>query len=137
MKLTLERAELVQLIGKALGYDLEDDDVVVNAEPFEVRIQNVNLAEMSKPAVPPDPDPLGIDDDFLTDTDDETGAYPDEEVREAASVMTMSDVLNLNSGLGGPTAPTTVVEDEPERPLGANESIDPPPFTDEEFSNRG
>jgi len=132
MKLTLEKAELIQLIGKSLGYEIQDDDITVHADPFEVHIQNVDLAGMAASQEPVG-DPLDIDDippyhqDPNFDEEEEQGEDDPE------NVMTMSDVLNLNSGLGGPTAPPTVIEDEPERPLGPNESTDPPPFTDEEM----
>lgn len=52
MRVTLEKSDLVKLLGKALGYpSLSEEDVDVQAEPFEVHIHNVRLNELS--ATPP------------------------------------------------------------------------------------
>jgi hypothetical protein len=117
MKLTLEKAELIQLIGNSLGYELNEEDVTVTAEPFEVRIQNVNLGEMAAAKPPPDIDPGFAVDPMAVDED------PEEET--AAQVLTMADILNQNEIMGGATV---------ERTNGPQEYDEPPPVTQEELT---
>jgi hypothetical protein len=144
MKLTLEKAELIQLIGNSLGYTLQEEDVTVVAQPFEVRIQNVNLAEVAAQKTPPALDPADVG-DFLDSTgysDEENQDEAEEEVPEeidtAANVMTMGDILTKNASMGGPT-PDRRYDDEGElgRRLGPEESVEPPDYTQEEISAAG
>ncbi len=53
MRIILEKKDLLSLLGKALGYPLEDDDVEVTADPFEVRISSVRLGELAHTDAPP------------------------------------------------------------------------------------
>ncbi len=134
MRLTFERAELIQLIGNSLGYTLQDVDVDICAEPFEVRIKNVNLTGLAKKK---DTTPSGVtptEESVNTPLDEQTAESP--EAQAAAGVLTMAEILNQNSDLGGPAAPTVVVEEDEElgRPLGPQESTTPPPVTDEELN---
>ncbi len=115
MKITLEKPELIQLIGKSLGYVISEDDVEITAEPFEVSISNVNLQS------PPTPPPAeGIA----------------EEKTPQNSVLTMGDILNRNSTMGGPKPPAIVVEEDVPltRNLGPLETEEPPPVTQAEIA---
>lgn len=128
MRLTLERAELIQLIGNSLGYTIADDDVTVKADPFEVRIKNVDLSGMaqSKTSVSKDMD------NILEDEEEEM--YTGEE-DAADSILTMADILNKNQEIGGAGAPTDrAVGDIPRRPLGPLETEEPPIITEEELN---
>ena len=116
MRLTLERPELIKIIGHILGYDLDADDVIVSAEPFEVKITNVNLNGMLRAK--------------------EVSENPAPTQRSAQdSVLTMGDILNQNSSLGGPKPPANVVEEDVplSRNLGPLESEEPPPITQTEI----
>ena len=120
MKITLERPELIQLIGKSLGYAISDEDISIQAEPFEVSIRNVDLSGRPK----------------LKDNIPEEPEEPAEEQTPAAAVLTMNEILNQNSVRGGPKPPRNVVEDSVPltRNLGPLESEDPPPVTQAEIS---
>ncbi len=123
MKLTLEKDELVQLIGNALGYALTEEDVTVSADPFEVRIRSVDLTKLAAPRVRTAPSALAKVEEAQ------------EEVVESAGVLTMAEILDHNSELGGPVAPSQVDEEDLPplaRPLGVLESEEPPPITDDE-----
>ena len=112
MRLTLERAELVQLIGNSLGYTIADDDVTVKADPFEVHIKNVDLSGMAQGKTSVSRD---IEDALQ---EDEEEVYTEEE-DAADSILTMADILNKNQEIGGAGAPTDkAVGDIPRRPLG-------------------
>lgn len=121
MRITLERAELIQLIGKSLGYVIADEDIEIRGTPFEVSIRNVDLSGMTKPkkAAPEEPE------------DEEP-----EEKTAAASILTMSEILNQNAERGGPKPPRIVVEDDVplHRSLGPLESEEPPPVTQDEIA---
>ncbi len=121
MKITLEKPELIQLIGKSLGYVISEEDVTISAEPFEVSISNVNLQGIPKPQVA---EPAR-EEEVVTS-----------EQSVAASVLTMGDILNQNASAGGPKAPAFVVEDDVplHRPLGPYESEEPPEVTQQEIS---
>lgn len=129
MKLTLERAELIQLIGSTLGYKLADEDVSVNADPLEVRIQNVNLEGMAKiKSTTPDT----MSDDVVEDEEEDE---PTEEEQTATNILTMADIMKTNTQMGGAGAPTDSLVGSPplRRPLGPLEYEDPPPLTDAEL----
>jgi hypothetical protein len=49
MKITLERNDLIALLSKALNYRIEDDDLEIQAKPFEVHIRSMRLEELSSP----------------------------------------------------------------------------------------
>jgi len=129
VRLTLERDELILLIGKSLGYDIADEDVTVKADPFEVRIKNVDLAGMSQP-------PRASEDSLEyseEDTEDEEAEKTEEE-DIAGSILTMGDILNQNTAMGGAGAATAkVVGDIPRRELGPMETHEPPPYNEEEL----
>jgi hypothetical protein len=53
MRLILEKAEVLKLLGSALGYDIQEGDAEIIADPFEVHIKNVRVAELASPKAPP------------------------------------------------------------------------------------
>ena len=124
MKITLEKQDLLGILSKALGYPIADDDVTVQADPFEVHIRSVNVGELAaqkeQEAENTGPAPVST----------YTGQLPDETpvpVRTPAppksQVLTMEDVLNKNNELLN-------------RPLGPGETEEPPPITEEELYGR-
>jgi len=117
MKITLERTELIHIISKSLGYDVEDTDVSINAEPFEVSIRNVCLTGSRK-----------------TSGDlSETERYEEKEDEEP---LTIEDLLRKNAAYGGPQITPKGGEDSTPmtRPLGPMETEEPPPVTQDEIS---
>jgi hypothetical protein len=52
MRLILEKAEVLKLLGTALGYDIQEGDAEIIADPFEVHIKNVRVAELAAPKAP-------------------------------------------------------------------------------------
>lgn len=50
MRITLEKGDLVNLLGKALNYELTEEDVDVQPEPFEVHIHNIRLNDLAASA---------------------------------------------------------------------------------------
>lgn len=125
MRFTLEETDLIQLIGQALGYNLQPEDVTVNADPFEVRIRNVDLHALAE-ARPKATKEKSISPDDIPD-EDETNQ---EEEEAAVSILTMGEILSQNTELKnkpqrGPS---------PKRPLGPLETEEPPPYTEAEWN---
>jgi len=116
MKVTLERADLIRILSSALGYRIEDADVEVCAEPFEVHIQQVNVNELAKQQTAPEP---SEEDAPVIETPSSKGDDPE------STVLTMTDILKQNEAMGGAAAP---------RPLGPQETDEPPPITEEEMT---
>ena len=63
MRVTLERKDLLAILSKALRYEIQDEDVTIDADPFEVHIKQLPVDELvptkaSEPAteVPDDTD---------------------------------------------------------------------------------
>lgn len=52
MRVILEKAEVLTLLGGALGYDFKEGDVEIITDPFEVHIKNVRVAELAAPKKP-------------------------------------------------------------------------------------
>ena len=115
MKITLERAELIHLISKSLGYSVEDHDVVIQAEPFEVSISNVRLIPSAGEDTTPAPQ---VEDNQEEDTVSDT--------------LSMEDILSKNAAFGGPK----MQRKNPPlgRPLGPYETEEPPEVTQDEIS---
>ena len=118
MKLTLEKAELIVLIGQVLGYKLQEEDVTIKAEPFELHIRNVQLSghSNSKPK-----------------TEEEVEEF---ENSVTEGLLTMEEVLNQNAAKGGPPAPKEVYEENTplNRHLGPEEYEEPPDVTQAELN---
>lgn len=107
MKLTLERKDLLVLLGKQLGFALNDEDVTVQADPFEVQIKQVPTAEIVE----------------STRTESKVRKSPETNTQDplAKKIMTMAEILDENDKLRGL------------RPLGPAESEDPPPISESEL----
>ncbi len=117
MKVTLEKVDLVRILSTTLGYPIAEEDVEVQADPFEVHIRSVNVEEMAQQQTPPPPP-----EDDVPDPED----VPTEPVNP---VMTMADILRQNETMAGGIAPP--------RPLGPEESDDPPPISEAELMAAG
>lgn len=115
MQLTFEKTDIIRIMEKVLKYNINDDDVTITAEPFTVCIRNVNLNAMATP--PPQPEPTQEEEDTVSYTDDD-------EDSEGVAVLTMDEIMNKNTAMGGAGAT---------RQLGMNESEEPPPITEEEM----
>ena len=128
MRMTLERSELVAIIGKNFGYELNEEDVVVQAEPFEVHIKNIDLSKLAAKRatqpdevspdveeVPPEAGETELDDERIEEEGDES----------VDSLLTLNDILQQNENMGGPPL---------SRPLGPLESEEPPEITDAELA---
>lgn len=132
MRVTLEREDLLAILGKALGYELHEDDVTITADPFEVHIKKVPVDELSQKAETPKPattEPSIMSDqtsgeEFLEENSDEVDA-----------VMTMEQVLAQSHSIAQDGSRTVGETPGPlTRPLGPAESEEPPPVTDEELA---
>ena len=137
MRVTLEKPELIALIAKTLGYALQDSDIEVVADPFEVRISNVNIAGLA--ALKGEGKPVQESEEPAVEDEEE-----EEEETEAttpAKIITMNEILEQNENMGGAPAPAqhVVEEDLPEltRPLGQYETEEPPEVTDGELKAAG
>lgn len=117
MKLVLEVDDLVTLLGKALGYAIEPEDVDVSSEPFQVTISNVKQQSAPTSVTPPPPakrEEYDIDGASLHETEDVPLSM--------SELMTHSDLIQR-----------TEQKKPRNRPLGPGESEDPPPITEREL----
>jgi len=133
MRITLERADLLKILSKALHYDIQDDDITLNADPFEVHIRQVPVDDLAKSAEPPPKTELGV----YADNDDTPGEeFLEDLPEEAAAVLTMDEVLRKNDTLrqdDNRTVGETPKEYPLNRPLGPYETEEPPPVTEDEL----
>ena len=112
MKITLEKQDLLGILSKSLGYSIADEDVTVQADPFEVHIRSVNVNELAaQKEVETGPSPVSVY------TGDQSAPQA---VRQ--QVLTMEEVLKQNELLN--------------RPLGPGETDEPPPITEAELYGR-
>lgn len=134
MKVTLEKEELIRILSSEFGYDINENDVTVSAEPFEVQIKNLPVDTLAKKAKKEAElaEVLKAVTAAGETTEVETPVVPEEEVSE---VLTMEDLLAQNETLmsGGKPQNKPVSSDFLERPLGPNEFEDPPPVTEAEL----
>lgn len=116
MKLTLELADLLVLLSKQLGFTLKEEDVSVQADPFEVHISHVPTKEIVEPITKPVTTPA-------SKTEDSEKALVN-------NILTIEQILNKSDELsvqGGTHQP---------RVLGPYESEEAPPITREELYAR-
>lgn len=123
MKITLERPELIHILSRSLGYYIEDDDVTIQPDPFEISISNVSLTANSALTEPVNSVPL------VEEKEEE------EEEESPNETLTMEDLLSKNAAYGGPKIAQTQVKDSTPltRRLGPLETENPPPITQEEI----
>lgn len=120
MKITLEKTDLVNILAKVFGYALSDEDVTVQADPLEVHVRNVNVDKLARTEEEPSGD-FPINDD--TEPEEVEEEYP---MPEEKSTLTLEELLNANALLANKK---TTQPSSTERPLGPDESPDPPPIT--------
>lgn len=122
MKLTLEKADLLQLLSIALNYELREEEVEVKADPFEVHLKTVRLLDLARPRKPaqeevqvrgPAKHPTLID-------------------PEEGSPEDLDDLLSKSASLAGAGLPSADIDPDVRgindfaRPLRPGESEDPP-----------
>ena len=129
MKVILEKEDLLKILSKEFGYELADDDVVVNPDPFEVQVSKLPVQQLAKKA-----EPVRVD---VVEEEDVTDA-PDisEQDDHTTTTMTMDQLLAHSDELAsGRKASGFRSDSQPiERPLGPDEYIDPPPVSPAEIS---
>lgn len=117
MKLVLEEEDLIVLLGKALGYEIEPEDVNVSADPFMVTLNNVKQQPAPTSVTPPPPprrEEYDIDGAPLPETEDVPLSM--------SELMTHSDLIQK-----------TEQKKQRKRTLGPGESEEPPPLTEREL----
>lgn len=122
MKVTLEKSDLLRILSTALGYPIADEDVEVQADPFEVHIRKVNVDELAQQHT------QAITPEDIPDEEPPSKVRPDEN-----PVMTMAQILSKNEQLGGTSAPASLGGPAVSRPLGPEESEEPPPISEAEL----
>lgn len=126
MRVTLEKPDLVSILSKALGYELADEDVSVQSDPFEVQIRKVNVSELAKSKIGSKNREEERAESF--DTDGNVLEEPKD------TVLTMEEILNVNNSLKNKaTYQPSALSHSVRRPLGDLESLDPPPVMDVEM----
>jgi len=126
MRVTLERKDLLAILSKALRYDIQDEDVTINADPFEVHIKQLPIDELKPASIAP-----VVEEESQTAFMEVDSA--DEQSPEEAALLTMEQVLAQNNELSQDSS-RTVGETPPlNRPLGPEESEEPPPITEDEL----
>jgi hypothetical protein len=127
MRLVLEKKEIIKIIGKALGYNLDESDVKITTEPFELEIKNVRTSDIEEKA--PKPAPMKVQGDIPIPPSSASTAIDDHE--------NLDDLLSKSSDLASAGLPSEKIDPDSRglndfsRPLAANETEDPP---SEDFS---
>lgn len=125
MRVTFEKDDIVKMLRQVLGYDIEDDDVVIQTDPFEVQVSKVDVEKLAQP---PTEDPmLKGSQELLAALLSKQGEEekPKDPVGEEEGVITMNDILSQNSQLSTKSTRTPNVKPLG-RPLGLGETEEPP-----------
>lgn len=125
MRLTLEKQDVLKLLGTALGYDIQDDDVEVKTEPFEIHIKKIRVAETSeRPAKPAKtavqdrvPTPSATSSSLAEDYDEGPGDLSLELTQSASLAALLPSAL---------IDPDSMGLNDFSRPLRPGETEDPP-----------
>ena len=129
MKVILEKADLLKILSKEFGYDLEDGDVTVTAEPFEVQVSQLPVQHLA--ARVPTTEVLQTEEEIFEE-------LPDAPEREdyTTTTMTMEQLLAHSDELASGRKPSGFrSDDQPiDRPLGPDEFVEPPPVSPAEIS---
>ncbi len=126
MKLTLEKADLLQLLSIALNYELREDEVEVKADPFEVHLKTVRLLDLARPRKPAQEEVQ-----VKGPTKPSAPAHPTI-LGEDGSPEDLSDLLSKSASLAGAGLPSTDIDPDSRgindfsRPLRPGETEDPP-----------
>lgn len=124
MKLTLEKADLLQLLSMALNYELREDEVEVKAEPFEVHLKTVRLLDLARANKPA---PVAVQDKTRT-----TVARPGAPATEQATPEDLDDLLSQSANLAGAGLPSADIDPDVKgmndfaRALRPGETEEPP-----------
>jgi hypothetical protein len=127
MRLVLEKEELIKLIGQALGYNLDESDVKITTDPFELEIKNVRTSDIAEK--PPKPAPMKVQESAPVPP---SSGNPGIDGHE-----NLDDLLSTSENLANAGLPSEKIDPDSRglndfsRPLLANESEDPP---SEDFS---
>ena len=120
MQVVFEKKDIVRVFNAVLGYDIEEDDLEIQSDPFQVKISNVQIDKLAAPREEP-----GAEDDETSYEDMLNEPHvEDPEPRDPDATMTVEELLRHNDALAeaGP------------RHLGALETEEPPPITDAELN---
>jgi hypothetical protein len=128
MRVILEKTDLLKILSKEFGYDLEDGDVTVTAEPFEVQVsqlpvQHFAQKQASAPLTNVVEDPL------------EVPQYYEQESAEPVPVS-IDELLARSEALAAGDKPSSGFANNEERlnrPLGPDEYVEQPPVSSEEI----
>ena len=139
MKLSLEYDEVVQMLSRELGRDLQEDDITIVPEPFSIEISGLDFEELlrirearAQPTTPTTPQPRR--------TEETASERPMVELESEAAESTVHEIAGLlgenqrlaQSGGGAgpvPQDPHNIpdnVEEVPEDFLPPGASYDPP-----------
>lgn len=122
MRLILEKAEVLKLLGAALGYDIQDGDAEIVADPFEVHIKNVRVAELASPKAPP----------AKVQATTAPQASPRPEAAPTDDSQDIDDVLSASAELAAAGLPSAEIDPDVRglndfaRPLRPGETEEPP-----------
>lgn len=126
MRLVLEKKEIIKIIGKALGYNLDESDVKITTDPFELEIRNVRTSDIGDTT--PKAAPMRVQEDIPKPP---SSASPD------IDDQNLDDLLSKSSDIAAAGLPSEKIDPDSRglndfsRPLAANETEDPP---SEDFS---
>jgi hypothetical protein len=124
MRLTLEKADLLQLLSMALNYELHDEEVEVKAEPFEVHLKTVRLLDLARASKPV---PVAVQDKTRIPV-----ARPGLPAPESASPEDLEDLLSQSASLAGAGLPSAEIDPDVKgmndfaRALRPGETEEPP-----------
>lgn len=110
MRIILERKDILSLLGKSLGYVLEDEDIEIQTDPFEVRISSVRLEELAQSTQVKEEEELPTQEKPYMHT-------PEDINGEVEGLIQQSNRMSSGKGDAPPIYRTT---------LGANETYDQP-----------
>jgi len=122
VRLILEKAEVLKLLGKALGYDIQDGEAEIIADPFEVHIKNVRVAELATSRAPT----------IVTPDLTLAQAPPDPVMSPAETARDLDEVLLASAKMAAAGLPSFKIDPDVRglndfaRPLRPGETEDPP-----------
>lgn len=120
MRLTLEKSELLQLLSGALGYELREEEVEIQAEPFEVHLKTVRLIDLSRAKKTEAP---AVQDKHVPITPKPQMAVPEEDLD---TVLRQSEQLAVAGFPSADIDPDVLGMNDFSRPLRAGETEEPP-----------
>lgn len=142
MKVILEKPDLLKILSKEFGYDLNDNDVEVTTSPFEVQVSHLPVDQLaSKPGVraPENTAVPYTEEEEEEDEDEEKESYTDTPVDKSTETFSMEELLAQNEeisnrGTKNPTPGFARDNEAVYRPVGQTEYRDPPPISPSELA---